>query len=79
MIKVNKVLNKYLKEKNSSQNPSKIKAASDIKAMLSMVDLNVEVVPENSIEMLTRLISTLKGKPLTNEEKELIIEITLKN
>ena len=76
MIKVNKVLNKYLNLKESFHIPAKIKAASDIKAMLSMVDLNVEVVPENSIGMLTRLITSLKGKPLTKEEVDLIHEIT---
>jgi len=79
MTKVNEVLNYYLNNKNSNQNPEKIKAASDIKTFLSMVDLNAEVVPENNTGMLTRLIKSLKGKELTTEETELIIEITNKN
>lgn len=75
MTKVNEVLNNYLNKNDLAHSNIKIKAAANIKALLSMLDLSVEVVPENSPDMLTRLITSLKGKPLTKEEAELIFEI----
>lgn len=75
MRKVNRVLKNYLDNIDSPKH----KAATNIKNLLCMLDLNVEVVPENNLSMLTRLITSLKGQPLTAEEKELLIEITNKN
>jgi hypothetical protein len=76
MIKVNEVLNNYLTKNSSTENDAKIKAAANIKELLNMIDLNVELIPEKNPEMLTRLISTLKGKELSSEEEELVNEIT---
>lgn len=76
MANFNEVLNKYIIENSSAENGLKYEAAANIKALLGTLDFNVEVVPENNHNMLTSLISSLKGKPLTMEEKEIIKEIT---
>lgn len=76
MFKVNEVLNKCMIENSSAENGLKYEAAANIKTLLDKLDLNVEVVPENNHDMLTSLISSLKGTPLTIQEKEIIHEIT---
>lgn len=74
MIKVNAVLDKYLAQ-NSPGAETKGKAAEQIKILLEQLDLDAEVVPENSLDMFTRLLTSLKGKPLNNNEKEVVVEI----
>lgn len=76
MAKINEVLDKCMIENSSAENGLKYDAAANIKALLGELDLNVEVVPENNHNMLTSLISSLKGTPLTIQEKEIINEIT---
>jgi hypothetical protein len=76
MAKVYEVLNKCMIENSPAENGLKYEAAANIKALLDKLDLNVEVVPENNHNMLTSLISSLKGTSLTTQEKEIIQEIT---
>lgn len=76
MTKINEVIDKYLTENGSAKDGLMYKAAANIKSFLSMVDLSVEVLPEKNHDMFTRLILSLKGKPLSIEETEIIKEIT---
>lgn len=75
MVKVNLVLTDYLTGKMNNCEEGKLKAANSIKELLDQIDFKAEVVPENNIEMFTRLLTSLKGEPLNKEEKELIGEI----
>ena len=75
MVKVNLVLTDYLTGKISNCEEGKLKAANSIKELLDQIDFKAEIVPENNIEMFTRLLTSLKGEPLNKEEKELIGEI----
>lgn len=74
MVKVNLILTDYLTGKKSCTN-EKLKAANNIKALLEQIDFKTEVVPENNQEMFRRLLVSLKGDPLSDDESELINEI----
>ena len=75
MIKVNKVINRYLNETDNNEDEGKTEAAASIKKLLATLDLNAEVVPENNLDMFSRLIASLKGDSLNNNEIAVINEI----
>ena len=75
MRKVNSVLNYYLKQNNGQKDYAMSNAASNIKKLLSELDLNSELIPENNLNMLNRLLTSLKGSPLEKEEKKIVQEI----
>lgn len=75
MRKVNKVLEKYLGDGPSYRGDIKM-AAARIKHLLSAVDLDAEVLPENNLDMFSRLIISLKGEELSLAEWEILKEIT---
>ncbi len=75
MIKVNKVINRYINETDNNEDEGKTEAAASIKKLLSTLDLNAEVVPENNLDMFSRLIASLKGDSLNNNEIAVINEI----
>ncbi len=75
MRKANIVLNYYLKQNNGKKDYSMFNAASNIKKLLSELDLNAETIPENNLNMLTRLLTSLKGSQLENEEEKIVKEI----
>jgi hypothetical protein len=74
MLKVNLLLTDYLTGKKSSTE-EELNAANSIKELLCQIDFKAEVVPENNLEMFTSLLTSLKGQPLNNGEKELVGEI----
>jgi len=74
MIKTNIVLRKYL-SLNSLKDHVNIKAARNIKELLAQIDLSVEVIPENNLDMFSRLISSLKKEELSKDELRIIKEI----
>lgn len=74
MVKVNLILTDYLTGKKSCTN-EKLEAANTFKTLLEQVDFKTEAVPENNQEMFCRLLVSLKGAPLNEEENELIKEI----
>jgi hypothetical protein len=57
----------------------KLKAVQTVKELLDQIDFTVEVVPLEDIEKLSRLLVTLKGKPLNEEENRLIEKIVKTN
>jgi len=60
MTKVNLILTDYLTGKTGADNEM-LKAAHSIKELLGKIDFKSEVVPENNLEMFTRLLTSLKG------------------
>lgn len=75
MWKVNRVLGKYLGDGHSEGGDIKI-AAANIHSLLSAIDPEAEVIPENNEDMLSRLITSLKGEELNEAERMIIREIT---
>ena len=53
----------------------RLNAIKSISEMLSEIDFNAEVVPEEDEDRLSRLLVSLKGKPLAQNEIDLISEI----
>jgi hypothetical protein len=74
MLKVNLLLTDYLTGKKNSTE-EKLKAANSIKELLEQIDFKAEIVPENNPEMFARLLTSLKGVPLNENENELVDEI----
>lgn len=74
MIKINKIINKYIKSVDPEVWGRKM-AAANIEKLLAAIDLEAEIIPENNREMLTRLIGSLKGEELTVDEMDIISEI----
>ncbi len=71
---MNLILTDYLTGKRKGTE-EKLKAANSIKVLLEQIDFKAEMVPENNLEMFARLITSLKGEQLNEEENELIWEI----
>jgi hypothetical protein len=74
MTKVNIVLDKYLTQKEG-EDEEKTEAARSIKLLLKKLDLKAEKMPENNLDMFSRLLTSLKGAPLTVAEIRLAKEI----
>ena len=75
MIRINLLLVEYMYGKGNRANEGKLKAIHSIKELLSQIDFNAEVIPEDNIERFTCLLTSLKGQPLNNDETELAEEI----
>jgi hypothetical protein len=75
MVKVNNVINGYLNGSGNNKDEGEIKAAALIKELLATIDLNAEVVPENNLDMFSRLIASLKGGNLNKDEITVINKI----
>jgi len=74
------IIEKLLKAVNDtqlrlSQENRRLKAIKSIREMLSVIDFTAEAVPVKDEARLTRLLVSLKGKPLTKDEMNLINEI----
>lgn len=74
MVKVNTVLQKYLEDETLSKTEIG-KGAKSLKHLLNKLDAGAEVVPENNLDMFSRLIRSLKNDELTPSEQSLIKEI----
>ncbi len=75
MIKTNLLRANYMADESNPESEKKLKAVDSIIALLSNIDHKAEVVPENNMEMFARLLTSLKGEPLNNDETELVAEI----
>jgi hypothetical protein len=74
MIRTIKILEGYLGDEPSAEGDLKM-AAARILFLLSAVDLESEVIPENNFDMLSRLVSSLKNEKLDKWELQLLQEI----
>lgn len=75
MWEVNRVLEKYLGDDPSIGMDIKM-AAAGIYSLLSSIDLRVEEIPVNNLDMLSRLVTSLKGEELSLDEWKILKEIT---
>ena len=75
MIKTNSLRADYLAKESNLNREQKLKTVDTIIKLLSEIDHNAEVVPEDNAEMFARLLTSLKGKPLNNDETKLVEEI----
>ena len=66
---------KFQAVKNNSTQAGKIKAIDTLLILLSQIDYKSEVVPFNNLERFSRLLTSLKGKPLNKVETELVAEL----
>ena len=53
----------------------KVKTLNKLNRLLLEVDHKNELIPENSLDDITKLLKYLKGENLTLKEKEMLIEI----
>lgn len=51
---------------------NKLVAIKTIQDLLHQIDFNAEIVPMKNIEKLSRLLNSLKGRTLNEEERELL-------
>lgn len=51
---------------------NKLVAIKTLQVLLDQIDFNVEIVPMENIEKLSRLLNSLKGRALNEEERELL-------
>ena len=54
---------------------AKVKTINKLKNLLFEVDQKNELIPENSLDDITKLLKFIKGKNLSLKEKEILIEI----
>ena len=75
MIKVKLLLADYISGNGDTVELGRQKAIKSIKALLTQIDFNAEAIPENNLDMLTRLLSSIKGEQLNKHESDLIEEM----
>jgi len=54
---------------------AKVKTINKLKNLLLEVDQKNELIPENSLDDITKLLKFIKGKNLSLKEKDILIEI----
>ena len=54
---------------------NKLVAIKTLQDLLAQIDFNAEIVPMENIEKLSRLLNSLKGRALNEEERELLVRL----
>jgi hypothetical protein len=54
---------------------NKLLAIKTLQDLLDQIDFNSEIVPMENIEKLSRLLISLKGRALNEEERELLVRL----
>ena len=54
---------------------NKLVAIKTLQDLLDQIDFKVEIVPMENIEKLSRLLNSLKGRALNEEERELLVRL----
>lgn len=75
MIKIKLDLVEFEMLKNPVQNEEKLSAVQNIKKLLEKIDFEAEVVPMQNKTKLNKLLISLKGDFLTEEESKIIEEL----
>jgi hypothetical protein len=60
---------------DNSQEVKKIRTIDSLLALLSQIDYKAELVPFDNFDKFSRLLASLKGDPLTEDELMLIDEL----
>ena len=63
--------------KNPIQNQEKLSAVQNIKKLIEKIDFEAEVVPMQNKTKLNKLLISLKGSFLTEEESKIIEELVV--
>jgi hypothetical protein len=73
---LNKLTSIELEVKSSIyKEQNKLVAIKTLQDLLDQIDFNAEIVPMENIEKLSRLLNSLKGRALNEEERELLIRL----
>ncbi len=75
MIKIKLDLVEFEMLKNPIQNQEKLSAVQNIKKLIEKIDFEAEVVPMQNKTKLNKLLISLKGSFLTEEESKIIEEL----
>jgi len=78
MIKIKLDLVEFEMLKNPIQNQEKLSAVQNIKKLIEKIDFEAEVVPMQNKTKLNKLLISLKGSFLTEEESKIIEELVVK-
>ncbi len=57
---------------NIYKEQNKLVAIKTLQDLLDQIDFNAEIIPMENIEKLSRLLNSLKGRALNEEERELL-------
>ena len=77
MIKIKLDLVEFEMLKNPIQNQEKLSAIQNIKKLIEKIDFEAEVVPMQNKTKLNKLLISLKGSFLTEEESKIIEELVV--
>ena len=77
MIKIKLDLVEFEMLKNPKQNQEKLSAVQNIKKLIEKIDFEAEVVPMQNKTKLNKLLISLKGSFLTEEESKIIEELVV--
>ena len=77
MIKIKLDLVEFEMLKNHIQNQEKLSAVQNIKKLIEKIDFEAEVVPMQNKTKLNKLLISLKGSFLTEEESKIIEELVV--
>jgi len=77
MIKIKLDLVEFEILKNPIQNQEKLSAVQNIKKLIEKIDFEAEVVPMQNKTKLNKLLISLKGSFLTEEESKIIEELVV--
>ena len=77
MIKIKLDLVEFEMLKNPIQNQEKLSAVQNIKKLIEKIDFDAEVVPMQNKTKLNKLLISLKGSFLTEEESKIIEELVV--
>ena len=77
MIKIKLDLVEFEMLKNPIQNQEKLSTVQNIKKLIEKIDFEAEVVPMQNKTKLNKLLISLKGSFLTEEESKIIEELVV--
>ena len=77
MIKIKLDLVEFEMLKNPIQNQEKLSAVQNIKKLIEKIDFEAEVVPMQNKTKLNKLLISIKGSLLTEEESKIIEELVV--
>ncbi|MDG2446887.1 MAG: hypothetical protein P8M33_03200 [Flavobacteriaceae bacterium] len=77
MIKIKLDLVEFEMLKNPIKNQEKLSAVQNIKKLIEKIDFEAEVVPMQNKTKLNKLLISLKGSFLTEEESKIIEELVV--
>ena len=77
MIKIKLDLVEFEILKNPIKNQEKLSAVQNIKKLIEKIDFEAEVVPMQNKTKLNKLLISLKGSFLTEEESKIIEELVV--